>query len=87
MKNIKIEIFKADVSKREEVNKLVNPEATIIIHTEYSNKGKDIFNNVIELKDGRIINDNKPYKENICFEYKPKKTKLKIILCNIFNML
>jgi hypothetical protein len=37
------------------LNKIVNPTSTVIIHTEDSNNGKDIFNNVITLDDNECI--------------------------------
>ena len=46
----------ADLDAMRKLNEVVNPNYTIIIHTENSKKGKEIFNNVIELKDGEIYN-------------------------------
>ena len=38
------------------LNKIVNPNKTIIIHTEDSKKGYGIFNNVLDINDCEYIN-------------------------------
>lgn len=45
----------ADREAMKKLNKIVNPDNTIIIHTENSKLGTDIFNNVKILKDGEIF--------------------------------
>lgn len=42
----------ADTEGMKKINSLVNPEKTIIIHTENKENGKDLFNNVIDINDG-----------------------------------
>lgn len=42
----------ADINAMKKLNKALNPNKTIIIHTEDASKGKDIFNNVEILTDG-----------------------------------
>ena len=44
-----------DINSMKKLNEIVNPNKTIIIHTEDSSLGKDIFNNVIDLNDGKIV--------------------------------
>lgn len=45
----------SDINSMKELNEIINPDKTIIIHTEDNSLGKDIFNNVIDLKDKEII--------------------------------
>ena len=61
LKNMNIDIVflhtsgHADINGYKKLNKIVNPNQTIIIHTENGSNGKAIFNNVIELNDGESI--------------------------------
>ncbi len=45
----------ADKEAFKRLNELVNPNQTIIIHTEDGSKGKEIFNNVIDVNDNEYI--------------------------------
>jgi ribonuclease J len=45
----------SDINSMEKLNEIINSDKTIIIHTEDNSLGKDIFNNVIDLKDKEII--------------------------------
>lgn len=45
----------ADIESMKKLNEIVNPDATIIIHTENSELGKNIFNNVKTLIDGESL--------------------------------
>lgn len=45
----------ADIFSMKKLNEITNPDNTIIIHTENKEKGKNIFNNVIDLKDNQIF--------------------------------
>ena len=45
----------SDLEMMSYLNKNTNPDKTVIIHTENSNLGKDIFNSVIDLNDGEYI--------------------------------
>ena len=45
----------ADITSMKRLNKIINPDNTIIIHTENRNKGKNLFNNVVDLKDNQIF--------------------------------
>jgi ribonuclease J len=46
----------ADIEAMEKLNTIVNPNNTIIIHTENKDEGKKIFNNVIDLNDNEFYN-------------------------------
>ena len=37
------------------VNKILNPNQTIIIHTENGKLGEEIFNNVVEINDNEYV--------------------------------
>ena len=45
----------ADITSMKRLNKIINPDNTIIIHTENRDKGKNLFNNVVDLKDNQIF--------------------------------
>ena len=45
----------ADINAMKKLNRIVNPDTTIIIHTEDNSVGNDIFNNVIKINDGEIF--------------------------------
>jgi len=45
----------ADINSMKELNKIVNPDNTLIIHTENKKEGKCIFNNVVDLNDNEIF--------------------------------
>lgn len=45
----------ADISSMKKLNEIVNPNNTIIIHTENRRKGENIFNNVIDLNDNQVF--------------------------------
>ena len=45
----------ADKEAFKELNGITNPNQTIIIHTEDGSKGKEIFNNVIDIDDYEYI--------------------------------
>ncbi len=45
----------ADKMAFKELNEITNPNQTIIIHTEQGSLGNNIFNNVIEISDGKIV--------------------------------
>ena len=61
IKNMNIDIIilhtsgHADIKAYRKLNEIVCPNQTIIIHTENGLKGKDIFNNVIDLTDGEYV--------------------------------
>lgn len=61
LKDMNIEIINlhtsghADKTAFKDLNKMVSPNQTIIIHTEDGSKGKEIFNNVISVKDNESI--------------------------------
>ena len=46
----------ADKDAMIKLNKLVNPDKTIIIHTEDKENGKNLFNNVMDIVDGKYYN-------------------------------
>ena len=37
------------------LNEIVNPDKTIIIHTENNERGKNIFNDIVDLNDNQIF--------------------------------
>lgn len=45
----------ADVTSMKRLNEIVNPDKTIIIHTENRKNGVDVFNNIIDLDDNQIF--------------------------------
>lgn len=45
----------ADINSLKKLNKIVNPDKTIIIHTENKKEGNNIFNNIIYLNDNEIL--------------------------------
>lgn len=45
----------ADLNAMKKLNEAVNPKYTIIIHTEKNEEGKNIFNNVINIKDNETF--------------------------------
>lgn len=45
----------ADTISMSKLNEIVNPDKTIVIHTEFQNKNIEIFNNVIRLKDNQVF--------------------------------
>lgn len=45
----------ADIKTMKWLNEIVNPDYTIIIHTENSKSIENIFNNVLDLEDGKIF--------------------------------
>ena len=45
----------ADINSMKKLNEIVNPDKTIIIHTENREKGKNIFNNVVDISDNQIL--------------------------------
>lgn len=45
----------ADISSMKKMNEIVNPNNTIIIHTENRRKGENIFRNVIDLDDNQVF--------------------------------
>jgi len=45
----------ADIESMKKLNDIVNPNSTIIIHTESKETGKDIFNNVEDISDSEEI--------------------------------
>ena len=45
----------ADIISMKKLNEIVNPDNTIIIHTESKEEGKDIFNNIVDLNDNEIF--------------------------------
>jgi len=61
LKNMNIEFIQmhtsghADLDAMKKLNEVVNPNYTIIIHTENSDEGKKIFNNVIDIKDNDVF--------------------------------
>ena len=61
LKNMNIEIINlhtsghADKRAFKELNEITNPNQTIIIHTEDGSKGKELFNNVIEINDNEYV--------------------------------
>ena len=45
----------ANISGMKLVNKILNPNQTIIIHTENAKLGKEVFNNVVEINDNEYV--------------------------------
>ena len=45
----------SDTISMKKLNEITNPEKTIVIHTEYKNNAKNIFNNIIDLDDNEIF--------------------------------
>ena len=45
----------ADIISMKRLNEIVNPDKTIIIHTENREKGRNIFNNIVYLNDNEIF--------------------------------
>ena len=45
----------ADIISMKRLNEVVNPDKTIIIHTENKEKGRNIFNNIVYLNDNEIF--------------------------------
>lgn len=45
----------ADIASMKRLNEIVNPDKTIIIHTENRKNGVDVFNNIIDLDDNQIF--------------------------------
>ena len=45
----------ADINSMKKINEITKPDKTIIIHTENREKGKDIFNNVVDISDNQIL--------------------------------
>ena len=45
----------ADITSMKRLNEIVNPDKTIIIHTENRKNGVDVFNNIIDLDDNQIF--------------------------------
>lgn len=45
----------ADVASMKRLNEIVNPDKTIIIHTENRKNGVDVFNNIIDLGDNQVF--------------------------------
>lgn len=45
----------ADITSMKRLNQIVNPDKTIIIHTENRKNGVDVFNNIIDLDDNQIF--------------------------------
>ena len=45
----------ADIRCMKMINKRLNPDKTIIIHTEDGSLGKDIFNNVLDIDDNKYV--------------------------------
>lgn len=45
----------ANLDAMKKLNEVINPDYTIIIHTENSDEGRNVFNNVINLKDGEMF--------------------------------
>lgn len=45
----------ADIISMKKLNEIVEPDKTIVIHTENREKGKNIFNNILDLEDNEYI--------------------------------
>ena len=45
----------ADINSMIKLNEIVNPDKTIIIHTENREKGKNIFNDIVDLNDNEFF--------------------------------
>lgn len=45
----------ADINSMIKLNEIVNPDKTIIIHTENKEKGKNIFNDIVDLNDNEFL--------------------------------
>jgi len=45
----------ADITSMKKLNEIINPNKTIIIHTENREKGRNIFNNIVDLNDNEIF--------------------------------
>ena len=45
----------ADINSMIKLNEIVNPDKTIIIHTENREKGKNIFNDIVDLNDNEFL--------------------------------
>lgn len=45
----------ADIISMKKLNEIVDPDKTIIIHTENRERGKNIFNNIVYLNDNQIL--------------------------------
>lgn len=45
----------ADINSMIKLNEIVNPDKTIIIHTENREKGENIFNDIVDLNDNEIF--------------------------------
>ena len=64
LKNMNIDIYylhtsgHADKLAFKKLNELVNPKKTIIIHTEDGSGGKELFNNVISIRDNESVSVN-----------------------------
>lgn len=44
-----------DIISMKKLNEIVNPDKTIIIHTENNERGKNIFNDIVDLNDNQIF--------------------------------
>ena len=44
----------ADINSMKKLNEKVKPDKTIIIHTENREKGKNIFNDIVDLNDNQV---------------------------------
>ena len=44
-----------DIFSMKKLNEIVNPNNTIIIHTENRIRGENIFNNVVDLDDNQVF--------------------------------
>ena len=45
----------ADINSMKKINEIIEPYKTIIIHTENREKGKDIFNDIVDLNDNQVF--------------------------------
>ena len=45
----------ADINSMKKINEIIEPYKTIIIHTENREKGKDIFNDIVDLNDNHVF--------------------------------
>ena len=45
----------ADINSMKKINEITKSDKTIIIHTENREKGKNIFNNVVDISDNQIL--------------------------------
>ena len=45
----------ADINAMIKLNEIVNPNKIIIIHTENREKGKNIFNDIVDLNDNEVF--------------------------------